>query len=71
MAYCGASLVAQLVKNPPVMQEIWVRSLGWENSLEEGMATRSCIFARKIPMDKAAWGATVHGVAESQTQLRD
>ena len=71
MAYCGASPVAQLVKNPPAMRETWVRSLGWENSLEEGMATRSCILAQKIPMDKAAWWATVHGVTESQTQLRD
>ena len=34
-----ASLVAQLVKNPPAMQETWVRSLGWEDPLEEGMAT--------------------------------
>jgi len=36
-----ASLVAQLVKNPPAMQETWVRSLGWEDSLEKGMATSS------------------------------
>ena len=35
----GASLVAQLVKNLPVMQETWVQSLGWEDPLEEGMAT--------------------------------
>ena len=47
-----ASLVAQLVKNPPAMQETWVRSLGWEDALEEGMATHSSIFAWRIPMDR-------------------
>ena len=36
LQYSWASLVAQLVKNPPVMRETWVRSLGWEDSLEEG-----------------------------------
>ena len=40
-----ASLVAQLVKNPPVMQETWVRSLGWEDPLEKGLATDSSILA--------------------------
>ena len=44
------SLVAQTVKNPPAMQETWVRSLGWDDSLEEGMATHSNILAwRKNP----------------------
>ena len=38
-----ASLVAQTVKNPPTMQETWVRSLGWEDPLEEGMTTHSSI----------------------------
>ena len=38
-----ASLVAQMVKNPPAMQESWVQSLGWEDPLEEGMATHSSI----------------------------
>ena len=41
----GASLVAQLVKNPPVMQETWVRFLGWEDPLEKGKATHSSILA--------------------------
>ena len=41
----GASLVVQLVKNPPAMQETWVRSLGWEDSLEKGKATHSSILA--------------------------
>ena len=44
-----ASLVAQMVKNPPVVQETWVRSLGgWEDPLEEGMATHSRILVWKI-----------------------
>ena len=38
-----ASLVAQLVKNPPAMWETWVRSLGWEDPLEKGKATHSSI----------------------------
>ena len=62
-----ASLVAQLVKNTPAMQETWVRSLGWEDPLEEGMATHSSIFAGRIPVDRGAWWAVVHGVAESDT----
>ena len=44
-----ASLVAQLVKNPPAMWETWVRSLGWEDPLEEGKATHSSILAWRIP----------------------
>ena len=44
----GASLVAQLVKNPPAMQETWVQSLGWEDPLEKGKATHSSILAWKI-----------------------
>ena len=60
------SLVAQLVKNPPAMQETWVRSLGWEGPLEKGMATHSRLLAQRIPMDRGAWWATVHGVAKSR-----
>ena len=41
----GASLVAQMVKNLPTMWETWVPSLGWEDPLEKGMATHSCILA--------------------------
>ena len=44
-----ASLVAQMVKNVPTMQETWVKSLGWEDSLEKEMATHSSIFAWEIP----------------------
>ena len=42
-------LVFQLVKNPPEMQETWVPSLGWEDPLEEGMATHTSILAWRIP----------------------
>ena len=45
LQYSWASLVAQLVKNPPAMQETWVRSLGWEDPLEKGKATHSSILA--------------------------
>ena len=47
-----ASLAAQLVKNLPAVQKTWVLSLGWEDPLEEGMATHSSILAWKIPMDR-------------------
>ena len=47
--YSWASLVAQLVKNPPVVQETWVRSLGWEDPLEKGKATHFSILAWRIP----------------------
>ena len=62
-----ASLVAQLVKNPPAMWETWVRSLGWEDPLEEGIATHSSILAWRMPMDRGGWQAIVHGVAKSWT----
>ena len=45
----GSSLVAQMVKNLPVMQETWVQSLGQEDPLEKGMATHSSILAWRIP----------------------
>ena len=44
-----ASLVAQLVKNPPAMWETWVQLLGWEDPLEKGIATHSSILARRMP----------------------
>ena len=49
LQYSWASLVAQLVKNPPSMWETWVQSLGWEDPLEKGKATHSSILARRIP----------------------
>ena len=48
--------MAQLVKNPPARQETWVRSLGWEDLLEEGMATHSSILAWRIPMESSLAG---------------
>ena len=62
-----ASVVVQAAKNLPVMWEIWVQSLGWEDPLEKGMATDSSILAWRIPMDRGAWQAIVHGVSKSQT----
>ena len=102
----------QMVKNPPAMQETLIQSLGWEDPLEEDMATHSSILAWsalkacpycplysslhcpalpsrslqsnrgneicknaakawKIPMDRGAWRATVHGVSKSWTGPRD
>ena len=61
-----ASLVAQTVKNPPAMQEIWVPSLGREDPLEKGMATHSNILAWRIPWMEAS----VHGVTETDTTER-
>ena len=62
-----ASLVAQTVKNLPEMWETWVQSLDWEDPLEKGMATHSSILAWRIPMDRGAWRAAVHGVTKSWT----
>ena len=49
MCTLGASLVAQMVKNWPAMQEIWVQSLSWEDPLEKGMGTHSSILTWEIP----------------------
>ena len=62
-----ASLVAQMVKNPPAMPKTWVLSLSWEDSLEEDMATHFSILAWRIPMDREAWWATAHGCKQSDT----
>ena len=61
--------MAQTVKNPSAMQEIRVRSLGWEDPLEEAMAIHSRILAWRIPLDRGSWQATAHEVAKSKTQL--
>ena len=59
--------MAQAVKNLPAVWETWVLSLGWEDTLEEGMVTYSSILAWGIPMDNGAWGLHVHGITKSQT----
>ena len=67
LQYSWASLVAQMVKNLPTMQDTWVRSLGQEDPPEEDMATHSSILAWRILVDRGSWRATVHGVIKSQT----
>ena len=64
-----ASLVAQTVKSPPEMQETWVQLLGGQDP-QVGMAADSSILTWRIPMERGAWWATVHGV-KSQTRLRN
>ena len=60
-----------MVKNPHAMRETWVQSLGWEDTLEKGMAIHSSILAWRILMDKGIWLAIVQGVTKNQTQLSD
>ena len=60
-------LDGSVVKNPPVTQRMLLQSLGQGDPLEEGMATHSSILAWRIPMDRRAWRAIVHGVTKSQT----
>ena len=61
--------MAQTVKRLSTMQETWVQSLGWEDPLEKEMGTHSSILAWRIPMDRGAWWAAVHGVEKSQVLL--
>ena len=49
LQYSGASVVAQMVKNPPAMRKTWVQSLGWEDPLEKGKATHPSTLAWRIP----------------------
>ena len=56
-----------MIKNLPAMWETWVRSLSWEDPMEEGKATHSYILAWRLPMDRGAWRATIHGVEKSRT----
>ena len=58
----GASLGAQMVKNLPAVQETWVRSLGWEDALEKGMATHSGILAWRIPWTEEPGGLQSMGL---------
>ena len=59
--------MAQLVKNPVAVQETWVRSLGWEDSLEKEMATHSSILAWRIPWTEGLGGLQSTGCKESDT----
>ena len=68
LPYSWASLVARLVKNPLTMWEIWVPSLGWEDPLEEEVATHSSVPAWKIPRTEESGR---HGVSKSGTRLSD
>ena len=61
LQYSWASLVAQLVKNLPAMWETWIQFLGWEDTVEEGMATHSSNLAWRIPLNKGTWWATFIG----------
>ena len=68
-SFPGGWSFSSVVKNLPAMQDMWVWSLCWEVPLERKMATLSSILAWRIPMDRGAWRAIVHGVAKRQTQL--
>ena len=65
--YSWASLEAQTVKNPPAIQKTWVRSLSWQDPLEEEMATHSCILAWRIPWTGEPGGLHPWGHKESDT----
>ena len=58
-----------MVKNPLAMPETWVRSLGWEDPLEEGMATHSSLLAWRSPMVREAWWAIAHRVAKIKLSI--
>ena len=62
--------VSLAVKNLPAIQETLIWILGWEDPLEEGMATHSNIIAWRNPMDRGAWQATVQGLSELDTTER-
>ena len=67
LQYSWTSLVAQLVENPPATEEIWVRSLCWEDPLEKGKATRSSFLAWRIPWTVQSMGLQ----RQPRTQLRN
>ena len=69
MHYARTSLVSQMVKRLPTMRETQVQSLGWEDLLEEAMATHSSILAWRIPWMEEPGGLQVQGVAKSRSRL--
>ena len=62
--------MAQIVKNLPAMHKTWVRSLGWEDPLEESTATHSSILAWRIPWTESLAGYSLQGRKESDTTER-
>ena len=62
---------APMLNNLPAMLEMWVQSVGWEDPREKEMATHSSILAWEIPWTEEPGGRRIHGVAKSQTRLRD
>ena len=69
---CDIKLVVQMVKIPPAMRETWVSIHGLGRSPGRGHGkTHSSFLAWRIPMDRGAWQATVHGPEKSRTQLSD
>ena len=67
LQYSWASLEAQMVKNLHALWETWVQFLGWEDPLEEDMATHSSILAWRILMDRGVWWAAFHRIVKSET----
>ena len=63
-------MVTQIVKKPPAIQKSWVRSLGWEDPLEEGVATHSSILAWRIPWTEEPGRSVDHNVTQGRTQLK-
>ena len=64
LQYSWASVVAQMVKNPPAMLETCIQSLVWEDLLGKGMATHSSILAWRIPMDRGVRGYSPWGLKD-------
>ena len=71
LQYSWAPLVPQILNNPPAMLETWVQSLGWEDLLEEGMATHSSLLAWRIPWTEEPGGLQSIGLQKSWTRLSD
>ena len=69
LQYSWASLVAQVVKNPPAMWETWVRSLGWEDTLEKSIANHSSILAWRIPWTEEPGGLQSIGWHRDMTEV--
>ena len=67
LQYSWAPLVPQILNNPPAMLETWVQSLGWEDLLEEGMATHSSLLAWRIPWTEEPGGLQSIGLQKSWT----